>query len=332
MRFTSTFYLATSAALLSVASLSSAQSTTSAAATPQSSYIPTSGASPQCTQYMSDLNSDDTLEQCIAPLLEATNFFAKSTNDTAPSSMELTGSLDRICSASACDSGTIRKKLSDFYSACRAEVQATQQQVLEVYDFLYLINPFRQAVCTKDDSQKYCLLNIAPTAAKTATTKRSLGTDDPELSGAARRHDAVQVAEEIVRRQTTVAADDNLDQGVGATAASSSADTNIAFLFLQPDAQKDVLCSSCTKNILAAYIEFETSIPYAIGLSRSSQLKGQSDLYKSAKKTCGNDFTVSINQIAGTTAFSEVSAAGKMLATSAVAAIVALLVSVALLF
>lgn len=113
------------------------------------------------------------------------------------------------------------------------------------------------------------------------------------------------------------------------TAADSAAldSSNIAFLFLQPTAEKKVLCTSCTKNILARYIAFETSIPYAIGLANSQQLRGQSELYKAAKKTCGNDFTVGVNQIAGTTAFAEVDGAASVvlskLAVAGFAAVVA---------
>lgn len=82
---------------------------------------------------------------------------------------------------------------------------------------------------------------------------------------------------------------------------------------------------------MAAYISFETSIPYAIGLANSDILKGQSALYSTMKSTCGNSFTTSINQVAGTTAFAEVGGAGSLSirvgATLAMAVLVAVVVA-----
>jgi len=82
---------------------------------------------------------------------------------------------------------------------------------------------------------------------------------------------------------------------------------------------------------MASYISFETSIPYAIGLANSEILQGQSSLYSTMKKTCGDDFTKSINQEAGTTAFAEVGGAGslsiRMGAAMAMAILVAVVVS-----
>ena len=94
--------------------------------------------------------------------------------------------------------------------------------------------------------------------------------------------------------------------------SSSLSNSNIAYLFLQPTSDKSVLCSSCSKNIMAAYISFETSIPYAIGLSNSDILNGQSQLYSTMKSVCGDSFTTSINEVAGTTAFAAVGGANQV--------------------
>jgi hypothetical protein len=149
--------------------------------------------------------------------------------------------------------------------------------------------------------------NTATSAATSAKTKRDIGRDDELLSGVKRSHEHAA----LHARQAA---------SVDSTVSSTSASNNIAFLFLQPTAKKEVLCSSCTKNILAAYIAFETSIPYAIGLANSDQLKGQSDLYKASQKECGKDFSKQINVVAGTTDFAKVSSALNLPVASTVAA------------
>jgi hypothetical protein len=81
---------------------------------------------------------------------------------------------------------------------------------------------------------------------------------------------------------------------------------------------------------MASYISFETSIPYAIGLSNSDILKGQSALYSTMKSTCGDSFTESINEVAGTTAFAEVSGAGSLSARLGASLVLAALVALAI--
>lgn len=88
----------------------------------------------------------------------------------------------------------------------------------------------------------------------------------------------------------------------------SSAD-NLPFLFVQPTSPKSILCGTCAQKILAAYINFETSIPYAIGLANSEILKTQSPLYKAGQSTCGDDWAKQVNAFANTSAFAEVSPA-----------------------
>jgi len=126
-------------------------------------------------------------------------------------------------------------------------------------------------------------------ASSAATTKRSLV--ERQSSGSGSGDDITDVAD----------------------ATDADASSNIAFLFLQPTADKEVLCGDCAKSILASYISFETSIPYGVGLSNSPILKGQSDLFKKAKKTCGKDWRPSVNLLAGTEAFTQVSGVKELL-------------------
>lgn len=288
----------------SLAQSSATPSSTASASASTSSLIPT-GISSGCSDFLNSLNSDATLQACTAPLLSATQYYANATtvakgnkaasSNVTDSATALKNSLGQLCAnATGCQPSTIRSQLSKFWNACGTELKSKNEQVVALYDVLYLINPFHDAVCTTDDNNNFCILSIANnTATKQAsstTSKRSLLTDDAILMP------------ELLERQDASETAQSIDTG----AASQS---NIAYLFLQPNSDKNLLCSSCSKNIMAAYITFETSIPYAIGLSNSDQLKGQSALYKAMQATCGKDFTTSVNQKAGTTAFAEVGGA-----------------------
>lgn len=295
----------------SAQSTSSASATTTAtSATASSSLIPT-GISQSCSDFLTSLNSDTNIKACTAPLLSATQYYAnateaasnsKSGKNVTTSADALESSLGQLCAdATGCQPDVIRTQLSKFWNACSPELKAKNEGVIAVYDVLYLINPFHDAVCTKDDSNNYCVLSIAnntatqeaSTSAATGATKRSLLSHHANLL----HHD---------KRQTT---NDSASAAADEIDSDSLNNSNIAFLFLQPSSSKEILCSSCSKNVLAAYIQFETSIPYSIGLSNSENLKGQSELYKAMQQTCGASFTTSINEKAGTTAFAEVGAA-----------------------
>lgn len=154
------FYVAAVAVATATVAMLSAPGTMSQAVAPApAAAAPAADISTGCAAFMSGLDADRNLKPCLAPLLNATNFFAEAMSRKNPSATALTDSLGRLCGPDAgCDAGLIRIRLSEFWDNCRAEIQAKQTKVLETYDFLYLLNPFREAVCTKDDSSKYCLL------------------------------------------------------------------------------------------------------------------------------------------------------------------------------
>lgn len=83
----------------------------------------------------------------------------------------ITSTLTSLCSTSSkCDDAMIRSYLGQFYSACQAELNSENaeytERIREMYDYLYIVNPFRSAVCSRNgDSQKYCVLEIASLAA-----------------------------------------------------------------------------------------------------------------------------------------------------------------------
>lgn len=135
--------------------------------TTTTSAIPTDGVSQGCQSFLSTFNSDTTIQSCTAPLLSATQFYANATaaaknstsTNTTSSAAALTSSLKQLCATNTgCNSSLIRQYLSNFWTACDAEIRAENEAVLNIYDYLYLLTPFHQAVCTLDDSNNYCVL------------------------------------------------------------------------------------------------------------------------------------------------------------------------------
>lgn len=76
-------------------------------------------------------------------------------------------------------------------------------------------------------------------------------------------------------------------------------DTNLPFLFLKPSLDATTLCTTCARNVLTAYINFESDIPYAAGLSNSQILSSQNDLYSAIQSKCPAGFLSGAVQAAG---------------------------------
>jgi len=79
-------------------------------------------------------------------------------------------------------------------------------------------------------------------------------------------------------------------QVTAGSVASMYQGTSLAYLFIDPTASKDVVCTPCTKNVLSAYTSFETSTPYALGLANSAILGGQQAIWQGVLNTCGSSF------------------------------------------
>ncbi|PWN54157.1 hypothetical protein IE53DRAFT_359424 [Violaceomyces palustris] len=301
-------------ALVLGTSLASAQQASTSSNSTTNSLIP-SDASPQCQSFMVALNADDNLKSCTTPLLDATSYYISTTNSSASStnkdSLEATlkESLAKLCGSNTCDSNLIRTNLTNYWDACSAEIQANIPQVRDVYDTLYMINPFKDSICTQDNDGNYCVMTIAHSSSSSqttsTTTKRSVSEADvldPRSSldeGEGYVDDSF-----LLPRQAT-----NLESTADSVQANSTQGKNPAFLFLSPESDQSVLCSQCAKKILASYISFETSIPYAIGLQNSDVLAIQSSIYKQAKKLCGDTWGVDVNALANTSNFTTIGAA-----------------------
>ncbi|KAL9935526.1 hypothetical protein V8E36_005874 [Tilletia maclaganii] len=336
------YMLLASLALLAFTSLPTLSHAQATAAQPDP--VP-NNAEPACRDFLEALKNDNSLDACMKPLMNATSLY-RNGSQSAAAAAQLTPTLQQLCSEASCDSTAIRKSLTDFWGACRNDIVNQLLGVYNTYDFLYILLPFKDAICSTDSNQNYCLLNVAKAAS--ASSKRSTPDDEDEDDEDANDLNVTPTPEEVaqlqrrerdeyhanlmarmrtqnpaapsfLRRQSTGSNDDDDNVIDGADDTNNGTDTNnVAFLFVKPDASKDILCSECVQNILAGYIKFEVSVPYAVGLSSSLFLRGQSDLYKAAQEKCGEDFTRKANQIAGTEVFAEVGAALPRTAAAAV--------------
>ena len=315
------------------------------------SAIP-SNISATCTTFLSTLNSDSQLDACTKPLLAATKLYSSNSTDSAA---QLDSTLADLCSSNTgCDADIIRQRLDEFWQNCHTDLQSNNAVVQAMYDNLYMITPLVNSICSKDEKNDYCLKTIAKAAASSSRVpssnrRRDLADDQDQDDKEADDDDndddddddddEGDTVAELIKRQsstTTTAAGENLGGLYNETEITGKSNTNAAFLFISSSSPKAILCSVCTQNILASYIKFETSIPYAIGLRTSKILAPQSDIYKAAKTDCGHDFVAQVNKIANTAQFAAVVssapfagarsgvAALATLAASAVVALVAL--------
>ncbi|KAL1746598.1 hypothetical protein HDZ31DRAFT_33756 [Schizophyllum fasciatum] len=241
-----------------------AQSSDSASQTASaSSSLPSGDVSKTCRKFMKSLDSDDSLANCIAPFISASAAYAPGGSG---SSGGVKDTLDTLCNADGCDASTIQGKLADFYSACSDELTSSNAGVIDVYDAMYALSPLKTAMCSKGDNGEYCMLAI---------NKYASGDD-------------VQAAQHALSSDSTT----NMT-------GKAFASYNIPFLFLRDSVDSNYLCTTCTRSILSAYIDYESDSPYAPGISSSRLISGQSDLYKGVSSQCGASFLSGAVQAAG---------------------------------
>jgi len=236
----------------------------------QSPFIP-SGISAPCTTFLDKLNDDSSMAACISPLLSATAAFDPTVSHRPATVASVSSALDTFCSSStdaACPNTLIREKLADFYAACNAELtDQLDKTVLLDYDILYAIMPLKDAVCSKDDSGKYCATETTAPSSASGPSNNKRAPGDPQVA--------------FIPNITTIGS------------------TNLLFLYLTGDLPSAQLCTTCTKNVLSAYIAWESDVPYAPGLSNSLLLSGQISLYQGVTNTCGKSFLGGAVQAAG---------------------------------
>lgn len=240
-------------------------------------------------------------------------FSAANTTASTANSTAITKALSSLCSATACSQSTVRTALANFYSACQAELTTSvNSAVLRNYDVLYALIPMQEAACAKDDSGNYCVVSAVSSSA---------GQADVVESGSKPLSDVQKYlavgASSAAKRDTTM-------QAVYPN-TTTFASANLPFLFLTSDTPSSTLCTSCTRSVMTAYVNFESSVPYAPGLAQSSLLSGQSALYNHINSTCGSSFLSGAVQAAGGLSGSEISSgAEKSVATAGLAVLAGL--------
>jgi hypothetical protein len=252
-----------------------------------------SGISSSCTDYLTSLNNATDFIACTTPFTAALEQFAPGASSTSPS---VTDALSTLCQSDAfsgCPQSTVTAQLGSFYAACSVELTSSPNDAVKsLYDVLYSLVPLRSAICSKDDSGNYCATQLS-----NSSSTGSVNIVDPEKSqqqtllqqylysttdgGAALRRDVSNTTSALVPNTTTYQ------------------NTNLLFLFLSPDMPASELCTTCCRNIITPYITFESSCPYALGLSNSLLLSGQVPLYNNITSKCGSSFLSGALQAAG---------------------------------
>ncbi|KIK09655.1 hypothetical protein K443DRAFT_671546 [Laccaria amethystina LaAM-08-1] len=251
----------------------SSASSAAAASSTASPLIPT-GISVTCSTFLTTLNSDSTITTCTKALLTATS--SSSTSSAAVSS-----ALTNLCAdsiSSSCPDSLLRGKITEFYTACTVELTTSpNSNVIRIYDVIYAISPMKSAVCSKDDSGNWC--------AKASTASNS------SASGLHATSTPITAAD----LQTPLSASSS--ETVPNMVIFSS--TNLPFCFLTPALDATSLCTTCTRNILTAYITFESNAPYGPGIANSQILATQPALYSAVQQKCGSNFLNNVVQAAG---------------------------------
>ncbi|PPQ80328.1 hypothetical protein CVT25_003611 [Psilocybe cyanescens] len=280
-------------ALVSVAlaqnSTASASSSASSAASTVNPLIP-SGISPTCLSFLQSLNSDSSLTSCLTSLSSATSAFAPGSS-TTPSSAAVTAALGNLCTdsvTSACSESLIRSKITSFYTACTDELTTKRvDDAVKIYDVLYTILPLRTSVCSKDDTGSWCVM------ADTTTTREvsDEASGDSSTLSLAKLMALLYTKNSALQRRATVSA---IVPNI-----TTYHDTNLPFIFFKPSLDATRLCTTCSRNVLTAYINFESNVPYAPGLTASLLLSTQSDLYTAIQQKCPANFLSGAVQAAG---------------------------------
>jgi len=164
-----------------------------------------------------------------------------------------------------------------------------------MYDVLYAVLPMRTAACSKGDDGSWCVM--AP-----ATTTREISDD---VGGS-----SLSVSDLLSLLYTDDSALTRRDE-VSAIMPNTTTyqTTNLPFLFLTPSLDNTTLCTTCARDVLTAYIDFESDIPYAPGMSNSQILSSQNDLYNAITSKCPAGFLSGAVQAAGSLSSGPLSAA-----------------------
>jgi len=66
--------------------------------------------------------------------------------------------------------------------------------------------------------------------------------------------------------------------------------SNAMFLFFTPNLSETQLCITCLRQVITAYINFESNTPFAYPFNSSTLLSGQLPLYNAVQSKCTPNF------------------------------------------
>jgi len=224
----------------------------------QSNPLIPANISDNCRTFLDGLNSNTQVAACTTAMNTGLARFAPGSAATASAS-EIASALEAVCGSDACDAKIFSQPLTAFMTACNEELTTSSvPEVVAFYDFLYVAAPMKNAMCSKGDDGKWCVMSSNTLAGASASDiQSSLYTQNG---------------------QTVIPNTDSFSK------------YNVPFLLLTPELEKDVLCKACTRNVLTAYINHESSVPYAPGLGKSQLLQPQTPLFNAVKEKCGESF------------------------------------------
>lgn len=151
------------------------------------------------------------------------------------------------------------------------------------------MTPFKQAMCTKDESGKYCAAQAtSPSAASNANVDVALGSSSSSVSSLKNYLWSTAIKKRAAAQTPVIAINETTFRA-----------SNLLFFFLKPDTPSAQLCTTCARSVMMSFITFETNVPYAPGLAQSPLMGGQGDLYNGMTSTCGKSFFSGAVQAAG---------------------------------
>jgi hypothetical protein len=153
--------------------------------------------------------------------------------------------------------------LSYFTANCTDElVSQPNDDVVKVFDSLYVVVPYSKVVCSKDQLDKYCA-SSSPAAPANASYQAN-------------------------------AAQTPLSDSKGYPNPDAFASENLLFLGYNGDEDAAALCTTCLKNVMSVYVNHEAKRPYPAGLDSSPLMKVQTDLWSAVQSKCPADFITSV--------------------------------------
>lgn len=160
------------------------------------------------------------------------------------------------------------------------------EDVRNIYDVLYSLLPLKESVCSKDDSGNSCV-NGPSTSTRDFdedSDKSPFGLSDILALFYIKKDNGA-----LMRR-------DQLDITPNFTAIYEA---NILFVFFSSNLTASQLCVTCLRQILTAYINFESSVPFAYGINNSVLLSSQPALYTAVQDKCPQNFLSGAVEAAG---------------------------------